>query len=270
MIAGARSLVIEDLVVAYGGIEAVRGVSFSAAPGEVLGLLGPNGAGKTSILRALTTLVAPKGGRAWVLGHDAAREPAVVRRLIGYVPQSLSADGSLTGHENAALFAKLYGLPRRGIEARVREVLGLMGIDSAAGQTVRTYSGGMIRRLEIACALLHSPRMLFLDEPTVGLDPAARRAVWRHLTQLRNETEVTLLVTTHSMEEAEEHCQRVVVLSSGQLRAEGTPAALRSELGQPGGTLEDVFVALTESESQPTRGDLGDVRGRRRAARRLG
>jgi len=270
VIAPARSLVIEDLVVAYGSVQAVRGASFSVAAGTVLGLLGPNGAGKTSILRVLTTLVAPAGGRAWILGHDVAREPAVVRRLIGYVPQSLSADGSLTGYENAALFAKLYGLPRRGRQARIHEVLAIMGIDDAGDQTVRSYSGGMIRRLEIACALLNSPRMLFLDEPTVGLDPAARRTVWRHLTQLRTDTDATLLVTTHSMEEAEEHCQRVVVMSAGEIRAEGTPAALRADLGRPGGTLEDVFVALTESESQPTRGDLGDVRGRRRAARRLG
>ena len=270
MVAPVRSLVIEGLVVAYGDVEAVCGVSFSATAGEVLGLLGPNGAGKTSVLRVLTTLLPPGAGRAWILGHDVAREPAVVRRLIGYVPQLLSADGSLTGRENVALFAKLYGLARPSRNVRIREVLDVMGLAGAGDQPVRTYSGGMIRRLEVACALLNEPRMLFLDEPTVGLDPVARRALWRHLTDLRAETGATLLVTTHSMEEAEEHCQRVVVMSAGKIRAEGTPAALRAQLGGPGGTLEDVFVALTESDRQPTRGDLGEVRGRRRAARRLG
>jgi ABC-2 type transport system ATP-binding protein len=265
-----RSLVVEDLVVRYGDVEAVHGVSFSIAAGEVLGLLGPNGAGKTSVLRVLTTLVRPAAGRAWVLGHEVGREPSVVRRLIGYVPQSLSADGSLTGRENAALFARLYSVPRAERWPRVEGALAVMGIDDAADQPVRTYSGGMVRRLEVACALLHSPRVLFLDEPTVGLDPVARRTVWRHLDRLRADTGATLLVTTHSMEEAEEHCGRVVVMSGGQVRAEGTPGDLRAALGRPGGTLEDVFVALTESDQQGRRGDLRDVRGSRRAARRLG
>jgi ABC-2 type transport system ATP-binding protein len=266
----ARSLLVEDLVVRYGDVEAVHGVSFSIGAGEVLGLLGPNGAGKTSVLRVLTTLVRPAAGRAWLLGHDVGREPALVRRLIGYVPQSLSADGSLTGRENALLFARLYAVPRVERHARVDEALAVMGIDDAADQPVRTYSGGMVRRLEVACALLHAPRVLFLDEPTVGLDPVARRTVWRHLERLRDDTGATLLVTTHSMEEAEEHCGRVVVMSAGDVRAEGTPRHLRDDLGQPGGTLEDVFVALTESDRQGRRGDLRDVRGSRRAARRLG
>lgn len=270
MVSPARSVVIEDLVVRYGDVEAVHGVSFSAVAGQVLGLLGPNGAGKTSVLRVLTTLVRPHSGRAWILGHDVARQPALVRRLIGYVPQSLSADGSLTGWENASLFAKLYGLPRAGRRARIGEALGIMGIDSAADTPVRTYSGGMVRRLEVACALLSAPRILFLDEPTVGLDPLARREVWAHLGRLGADTGATMVVTTHSMEEAEEHCQRVVVMSAGEIRAEGSPADLRAALGQPGGTLEDVFVALTESDRQQTKGDLRDVNRSRRAARRLG
>ena len=269
MVVPARSLLVEDLVVHYGDVEAVGGVSFSIAPGEVLGLLGPNGAGKTSVLRVLTTLVRPHAGRAWILGHDVAREPTVVRRLIGYVPQSLSADGSLTGRENASLFAKLYGLPRASRRALVDIALEVMGVEDP-DRPVRTYSGGMVRRLEVASALLNSPRMLFLDEPTVGLDPVGRRTMWRHLARLREDTGVTLLVTTHSMEEAEEHCHRVVVMSGGLVRAAGAPAQLRAELGRPGGTLEDVFVALTESDRQQTRGGLRDVRGSRRAARRLG
>jgi ABC-2 type transport system ATP-binding protein len=266
----ASSVLVDNLVVRYGETEAVHGVSFAVGAGEVLGLLGPNGAGKTSVLRVLTTLIRPHTGRAWVLGHDVGREPAVVRRLIGYVQQSLSAEGTLTGRENASLFARLYGVRRTEREARIDEALRLMGIDEAGDQPVRTYSGGMVRRLEVACALLHAPRVLFLDEPTVGLDPVARRAVWRHLDQLRQDTGATLLVTTHAMEEAEEHCGRVVVMSAGEVRAEGTPGRLRRDLGRPGGTLEDVFVALTESDRLSTRGDLRDVRGSRRAARRLG
>ncbi len=266
----ARALVIEDLVVRYGHVDAVRGVSFWAGAGEVLGLLGPNGAGKTSVLRVLTTLLRPHAGRAWVLGHEVGREPAVVRRLIGYVPQSLSADGSLTGRENASLFAKLYAVPRPTRHSRVEEVLTLMGLDGAADRPVRTYSGGMVRRLEIASALVSLPRVLFLDEPTVGLDPLARKDVWRHLHQLRDETGVTLLVTTHSMEEADQHCHRVVVMNAGLVRGEGTPAELREALARPGGTLEDVFVALIESDQGPMKGDLRGVNRARRAARRLG
>lgn len=254
----------------YGEVEAVRGVSFSIEAGGVLGLLGPNGAGKTSILRVLTTLVRPHAGRAWILGHEVTREPATVRRLIGYVPQSLSADSSLTGRENALLFASLSAVPRRQRWARIEEALSVMGLEEAADQAVRTYSGGMVRRLEVACALVHSPAMLLLDEPTVGLDPVARRSVWQHLGRIRHDAGTTLLVTTHSMEEAEEQCGRVVVLSGGRIRGEGTPRDLRAALGRPGGTLEDVFVALTESDRQPTRGGLGEVRGARRTARRLG
>lgn len=270
MAASTKSLLVKDLVVRYGDVKAVHGISFSVSPGQVLGLLGPNGAGKTSVLRVLTTLVRAHSGRAWILGHDVAQEPQLVRRMIGYVPQSLSADGSLTGWENASLFAKLYGVPRVRRRACVDEALCLMGIESAASQLVRTYSGGMVRRLEVACALLNSPRMMFLDEPTVGLDPQARRDVWRHLGRLSADSGATMVVTTHSMEEAEAHCQRVVVMSAGEIRAEGSPAALRATLGQPGGTLEDVFIALTDTDRQQTRGDLRDVHRGRRAARRLG
>ncbi len=261
-------LLAQDLVRRYGDLTAVDGVSFRIAPGEFFGLLGPNGAGKTSIMRVLTTLVRPAGGRAWILGHDVATEPATVRRLIGYVPQALSADGSLTGRENAALFARLHGVPRRQRAGRVDEILHVMDIADAADRPVRTYSGGMVRRLEIGCALLHRPRLLLLDEPTLGLDPVARRAVWRHLSTLRRESGTTLFVTTHSMEEAEEQCQRLAVLCAGRIHAEGSPEELRS-LGAPGGTLEDVFVELA-SDSSTGGGNLRDIDRTRRTARRLG
>ena len=263
-----KALVVDRLLVRYGDLEAVREASFSVEAGQVFGLLGPNGAGKTSIIRVLTTLLRPAAGRAWVLGHEVGDEPATVRRLIGYVPQALSADGSLTGRENANLFARLHGLSRPERQSRIAEALEAMGLSEAADRTVRTYSGGMVRRLEIACALLHRPRLLLLDEPTIGLDPVARRAVWRQLGELRQETGTTLLVTTHLMEEAEEHCQCVAVLSGGKVRAEGAPSQLRAQLGVSGGTLEDVFVALTASAQEG--GDFRDVNRVRRTARRLG
>lgn len=264
-----KALVVDDLVVRYGAVEAVRAAGFGVEAGEVFGLLGPNGAGKTSIMRVLTTLLRPAAGRAWILGHDVAAEAATVRRLIGYVPQALSADGSLTGRENASLFARLHGIPRARRRERVDQMLDLMDIAGAADRVVRSYSGGMVRRLEIACALLHEPRLLFLDEPTIGLDPVARRAVWRHLAELREATGLTMLVTTHLMEEAEEQCQRVAVMSAGLIRAEGSPGELRSALGAGGGTLEDVFVSLT-TDAQAEGGDFRDIGRARRTARRLG
>ncbi|HEX2042000.1 MAG TPA: ATP-binding cassette domain-containing protein [Acidimicrobiales bacterium] len=265
-----RAVVVEDLVVRYGDVVAVDGTSFSVGAGQVYGLLGPNGAGKTSVLRVLTTLLRASSGKAWVMGHEVTADAAAVRRLIGYVPQSLSADGALTGRQNALLFARLYAAPRAERRERVEQALARMGLEGDADRPAQTYSGGMVRRLEIACALLASPRVLILDEPTVGLDPVARRDVWRHLGRLREDTGATVLVTTHSMEEAEEQCQRVAVLSNGRIRAEGSPAELRLALGRPGGTLEDVFVALTESDRRATKGDMREVGRRRRTARRLG
>jgi ABC-2 type transport system ATP-binding protein len=264
-----RALVVDDLVVRYGDFEAVRGASFGVEAGQVFGLLGPNGAGKTSIMRVLTTLLRPASGQAWILGHEVAAEAATVRRLIGYVPQALSADGSLTGRENANLFARLHGIRRDERAGRISQMLELMDIAGAADRVVRSYSGGMVRRLEIACALLHKPRLLLLDEPTIGLDPVARRAVWRHLAEMRAETGLTMLVTTHLMEEAEEQCQRVAVMSAGEIRAEGSPLELRSALGAGDGTLEDVFVSLTTG-AQAQGGEFNDISRTRRTARRLG
>ena len=264
-----KALIVDDLVVRYGEFVAVRGARFKVEAGVVFGLLGPNGAGKTSIMRVLTTLLRAASGRAWVLGHEVAAEAATVRQLIGYVPQALSADGSLTGRENAALFAQLHGVPRSERAGRIESMLELMDLGAAADRVVRSYSGGMVRRLEIACALLHRPRLLLLDEPTIGLDPVARRAVWRHLAQMREETGLSMLVTTHLMEEAEEQCQRVAVMSGGEIRAEGSPEELRASLGAQGGTLEDVFVQLT-TDAPAEGGDLRDISRTRRTARRLG
>jgi ABC-2 type transport system ATP-binding protein len=265
-----RSVIVEDLVVRYGETEAVAQASFSLHAGEVFGLLGPNGAGKTSVLRVLTTLMRPHTGRAWVGGFDVAHQAATVRRLIGYVPQAVSADGSLSGRENATLFARLYGLGRADRRTRVPQMLERMGLAAAAGDLARTYSGGMIRRLEIGCALLGSPRVLLLDEPTVGLDPIARRTVWEHLHALRSEHGMTMFVTTHSMEEAQEHCDRLAVMRAGRVLAEGTPAELRALTGREDATLEDAFVSLAGADFDDRRGGIRATNRARGTARRLG
>jgi ABC-2 type transport system ATP-binding protein len=193
----------QQLTRRFGELTAVDELTISVGAGEVFGLLGPNGAGKTTAIKMLTTLLPPSSGNAVVAGFDIVRHAADVRRNIGYVPQLLSADGTLSGYENLLIFAKLYDVPRAERESRVRDALAFMGLTDAGDKLVRDYSGGMIRRLEIAQSMLHRPRVLFLDEPTVGLDPLARNAVWEHLQQLRSEFGTTIFMTTHLMEEAD-------------------------------------------------------------------
>ena len=260
---------IEGLTLRYGDVTAVDGIDLAVAPGEVFGLLGPNGAGKTSTIRVLVTLMPPSGGRVTVGGYDVVRHASAVRRLIGYVPQALSADGTLTGWENLMIFARLYDVPGREQRTRVAEALAFMGLEDAAHRLVRTYSGGMIRRLEIAQTLIHRPRVLFLDEPTVGLDPVARRAVWSHLEELRRQYGTTLFITTHYMEEADALAHRVAIMDHGRIVAEGTPAALKAQVGTPGATLEDAFAHFT-GDTLESGGSFSDVRNTRRTARRLG
>jgi ABC-2 type transport system ATP-binding protein len=236
---------VEGLVKRFGDHTAVDRVSFTVAPGEVFGLLGPNGAGKTTILRILTTLLRPSAGRVRILGLELGRHDDAIRRLLGYVPQALSADGSLSGRENLLVVAKLLGLPKAERERSIDRILHLLRLEDAADRLVRTYSGGMIRRLEIGQALLQTPRVLVLDEPTVGLDPTARRAIWEALAALRAESGLTLLVTTHYMEEADNACERLAILARGRIVALDTPANLKRAIGRPEATLEDVFTALT-------------------------
>jgi len=248
---------------------AVDRLSFEVRSGEIFGLLGPNGAGKTTTIRMLVTLLRPDSGQATVFGFDVVAQTMAVRRLIGYVPQQLSADGSLTGWENVMLFARLYDLPRRSRKASVVESLQLMGLSDAAGRLVSTYSGGMVRRLELAQALINQPRLLVLDEPTIGLDPIARAEVWERVLSLRREAGTTILLTTHYMEEADELCDRVALMHKGQLKASGTPAELKASLG-PEATLEDVFRHYSGDHFEEEGGTLKDVRSVRRTARRLG
>jgi ABC-2 type transport system ATP-binding protein len=260
---------VVDLVRRFGDFTAVNSVTFAVREGEVFGLLGPNGAGKSTIIKMLTTLLQPTAGHAFVVGYDVVTQPMPVRQRIGYVPQALSADGTLTGAENLHVFASLYDLPRSIRPQRVREALAFMGLQDAADKLVRTYSGGMIRRLEIAQAMLHQPQVLFLDEPTVGLDPVARKAVWEHLEHLRIQAGMTIFLTTHYMEEAESLCDRVAIMHLGKVEALGTPAALKAATGIPGATLDDVFAHYTGNTLE-SGGSFRDTARTRRTARRLG
>jgi ABC-2 type transport system ATP-binding protein len=260
---------VVDLVKRFGEHPAVDTVSFSVNRGEVFGLLGPNGAGKSTIIKILTTLLPLTSGRASVVGYDVTRQAMSVRRRIGYVPQALSADGTLTGYENLMVSAKLYDLPHSRRNSKVQQVLALMGLEDAADKLVRTYSGGMIRRLEVGQAMLHQPLVLFLDEPTVGLDPVARKAVWDHLSQLRQETGMTICLTTHYMEEADGLCDRVAILHLGHIMALGSPDELKIASGLTDPTLDDVFAYYT-GNSLESGGSYRDTARTRRTARRLG
>jgi ABC-2 type transport system ATP-binding protein len=215
---------------------AVDALNISVASGEVFGLLGPNGAGKSTIIKMLTS------GKAYLAGYDVTRQPDAVRRVIGYVPQALSADGTLTGYENLLIFSKLYDIPPRRRKQQIAEVLEFMGLEDVAHQLVRTFSGGMIRKLEIAQAILHQPQILFLDEPTVGLDPVARTQVWQLVQQLRIEYGTTIFLTTHFLEEADHLCNRVVIMNQGKEIITGSPSDLKAAIGKPEATLDDVFI----------------------------
>ncbi len=253
----------------FGSLTAVDGMTTTVKSGEVFGLLGPNGAGKSTAIKMLTTLLPPTSGGARIAGFDVVRDSASVRRIIGYVPQLLSADGALTGYENLEAFAALYDIPRTGRESRIRDALAFMDLASVADRLVRTYSGGMIRRLEIAQSMLHRPRMLFLDEPTVGLDPMARHAVWDRIGKLRSEYNTTIVLTTHYMDEADQLCDRVAFMHLGKVTAVGSPIALKATLGGNGTTLDDVFAHYTGGSLQEGENYRETVRTRR-TARRLG
>ena len=252
----------------FESLVAVNQLTFSFPRGSIFGLLGPNGAGKSTLIKMLTTLLPPSEGTALVAGFDIVREPREVRRRIGYVSQMLSADGDLTGYENLLISAKLYGIPRSERGARIAEALDFMDLTHASQKLVKQYSGGMIRRLEIAQSMLHRPSVLFLDEPTVGLDPFAKQAVWKHVRELRREFNATILMTTHDMQEADELCETIAFMHQGTIATIGTPAALKAALG-PEATLGDVFIHYTGADISEG-GDLRDVARTRRTSKRLG
>lgn len=260
-----------DLRREFGSVTAVDALTLEVRPGEVFGLLGPNGAGKTTTIKMLITLLPATSGSATVAGHDIAHEARAVRRSIGYVPQLLSSDGALSARENLDISGHLYHIPGPERRERIDEALRFMGLTDVGDNLVRTYSGGMVRRLEIAQAMLHAPPVLFLDEPTVGLDPTARRAVWEHVRKLRELEGTTILLTTHYMDEAAELCERVGIMHLGRLVALGTPDSLAAEVG-PGASLDDVFTHFTGSDLDDASagGTYRDVARTRRTARRLG
>lgn len=214
----------------YGDRIALNGASFDVQAAELFGLLGPNGSGKTTLFRILSTLMVPVGGHAMILGHNVAKEPTQLRREIGVVFQAQSIDLKLTAAENLRHQGHLYGLRGAALRKRISEILERVGLSDRAKDKAETFSGGMQRRLELAKGLLHAPRVLLLDEPTTGLDPGARRDVWQYLRILRDEEQVTVLVTTHLMEEAE-RCDRLAILNEGKLVALGTPGELKQEIG---------------------------------------
>ena len=224
------AIVVDGLVKRFGDLEAVRGVSFDVAPGETFGFLGPNGAGKSTTISMLCTLLTPTAGRASVAGFDVVRQRMNVRQRIGLVFQDTTLDEYLTAEENLRFHAELYGLPRNEIKGRLDRVLDMVGLAERRKSIVRTYSGGMKRRLEIARGLLHSPRVLFLDEPTVGLDPQTRSHIWSYINELKKREAITMFLTTHYMDEAE-YCDRIAIMDNGEIVVMDSPEALKASVG---------------------------------------
>ena len=222
---------VNDLSKRYEDLEAVRRVTFEVAPGETFGFLGPNGAGKSTTINILCTLLRPTAGSALVAGYDVAAEPLEVRRRIGLVFQDTTLDEYLTAEENLRFHAELYGVPRATIPGRVEQIMGMVGLWERRDSLVRTFSGGMKRRLEIARGLLHSPRVLFLDEPTVGLDPQTREHIWSYIGELRRKEDITIFMTTHYMDEAE-YCDRIAIIDNGEIVVSGTPDELKALVGK--------------------------------------
>src|SRR5436305_7338715 len=224
------AIAVRGLIKNYGEVEAVRGVEFEVATGEVFGFLGPNGAGKTTTINMLCTLAKPTSGSATVAGHDVVRERDDVRRNIGLVFQDPTLDGYMSGAQNLRMHAELYGVQRELVEPRMEQVLRMVGLSDRKDHPVGTYSGGMRRRLEIARGLMHSPRVLFLDEPTIGLDPQTRRSIWTYIRELKEREEITIFMTTHYMDEAE-WCDRIAIMDNGEIVALDDPETLKAQVG---------------------------------------
>jgi ABC-2 type transport system ATP-binding protein len=234
---------VKDLKKSFGTIEAVRGISFSVAPGTTFGFLGPNGAGKSTTIKMLTTLLRPTAGTMLVDGHDPAQDPDAVRRSFGIVFQDPSLDEDLTAWENMDLHGVLYGLSRATRRARIDELLDLVDLDDRRDSYVKEFSGGMKRRLEVARGLLHHPKIIFLDEPTLGLDPQTRNHMWDYLGMLKKREGITIFFTTHYMEEADRNADTIAIIDHGAIIASGTGADLKRQTSTE--TLEDAFLELT-------------------------
>ncbi|HEY8647043.1 MAG TPA: ATP-binding cassette domain-containing protein [Gaiellaceae bacterium] len=242
------AIVVEELRKRYGDVQALDGVSFAVREGEVFGLLGPNGAGKSTTVRSLVTLTKPDSGSASVAGHDVLREQNAVRRVIGYVPQDSGVDELGTGRENLMLQGRVQGMKGKDLRARTETLLELVGITDAANRIVKTYSGGMRRRLDIALGLVHRPRVLFLDEPTTGLDPEARVVMWEEVSRLAHAESLTILLTTHYLEEADQLADRLAIVSQGKVVVEGTPGELKAGLRGDAVHVEVENAAVAEAQ----------------------
>ena len=251
------AIVVEELRKRYGEVQALDGVSFAVREGEVFGLLGPNGAGKSTTVRVLVTLTRADDGRASVAGHDVRSEQTAVRRAIGYVPQDSGVDGFGTGRENLLLQGRVQSMGGRDLRSRADELLELVGIADSADRIVKNYSGGMRRRLDIALGLVHRPRVLFLDEPTTGLDPEARVAMWSEVSRLAEAESLTILLTTHYLEEADQLADRLAIVSRGKIVVEGTPAELKAGLQG-----DAVHVEIENGAVDAARGVLAGVGAR--------
>jgi ABC-2 type transport system ATP-binding protein len=236
-----QAIVVDHIVKRYGDFEAVAGITFEVAEGEIFGLLGPNGAGKSTLIRMMTTLLPVTGGKAIIAGHDVSREPDSVRRAIGVIPQALTSDIDLTVEENLSIYAKLYEVPKEERERNINDLLQAVDLLKWRNAQTKTLSGGMRRRLEIARGLVHNPHIFFLDEPTTGLDPVSRVAVWEMLNHLKNTRNLTMLITTHYMDEADRLCDRIAIVDHGKLVALDTPMALKESV--PGDNVVEVHLS---------------------------
>jgi ABC-2 type transport system ATP-binding protein len=260
---------VKNLTKRFGYFAAVDDISFSVHEKEMFALLGPNGAGKTTTIKMLITLMAPTLGTGTICGFDFAKHPADVRRVIGYVPQSISVDGTLTAYENLKLMAQLYDIPRVDRDKRINDIMTFLKLEDYGKVLVRKFSGGMIRKLEIGQAMIHHPHVLFLDEPTSGLDPIARQNVWQHLRELRDQFGTTIIFTTHQMDEAEDMCNRVAIMNNGKIAAIGTVEELKLKTKLHNASLDDVFIFFTGSQLQRT-GSFREIRRTRQTEKRLG
>jgi ABC-2 type transport system ATP-binding protein len=255
-----KAIDVQNLTKIYkGNIKAVDNLSFEVAKGSIFGFLGPNGAGKSTTIKILITLARPTQGTAHIFDLDVIKEPSKVRGVIGYVPQELSADGALSGYENLLLSAKLYDIPVQERRKRIDAILALLDLTPRAHSLVDTYSGGMVRRLEIGQAMLHHPKVLFLDEPTIGLDPAGRKLVWEHIRKLNQEEHMTIFLTTHYMEEAEALCDQIGIIDRGSLSVVGSPKQLKEKVGV--GTVTFVLDPKNNDSSANPIALFSDVEG---------
>lgn len=262
-------ITVANLTKKFKEFVAVDDISFSVKRGEVFAFLGPNGAGKSTTIKMLITLLSPTSGDAIIDSYSITHHPAEIRRIIGYVPQMISVDGTLTAQENLSFMAKLYDIPSLERKKRIGGILDFLNLAEHAHSLARTFSGGMIRKLEIGQAILHHPKVLFLDEPTTGLDPIARRSVWKRLLELRDRFGTTIFFSTHYMEEADEVSDRIAIMHAGKIAAIGTALELKKQTKEENAKLEDAFIFFTKSKMQKS-GNMHEIKRAREQERKLG